>query len=593
MRFSYYKFKARLGRGILPAMAAFLILLMPALPLLASQQAPVQASAIFKVSGNAPGNATGFFPYDDDTPGIQTAIDAAIAWLEDPANAGLGSASVVFEAGGVYHLDTRNPSFPAFALDVRQLDTNTDRLHLVGNGATLVHRQLSGISLGINGSNNVLVSNLTIDRDPLPYMDGTVQAVSGNMVTILKIRGLDPTFFPPPGGASTFHWGWLLDPTVPGRPKLGSASFYRNTSVTQQTGNPALFDFNMIPANGVPISQDFQVGDRFTYHYRGGSNIHIRNSSDIEINNVTSYASTSMFINPRLVDGLKIINCKVEIPSGHWRSINGDGLHVKECNDVEIEGCSFSGLSDDGMNLSEVTNFSVKNCLFENKRRHAILLDSDDTGGNPPNSSNGEIIGNTANHNGGSFIAHKGGDYGTVTILQNTSSKNNLARTFGANYYSHLIPRNANFSLAADKGTNIRWASGDNVAVFSNQSGTDRSWNVQGIPGANGRIILVHRASRDQNSWLYLASATPTPVANDNVVLRPASGQNNPPENIWIKEEIPNSTFVRLRHEASNLYLTIDQSGGSTSWGDNVSLKPAIIGSPNLNQLWNIEFIED
>ena len=279
-------------RAGLPAVVTALACFLLSFP--ASAQAP-----LFFVHGGNPGDATGFFPGDDDRPGIQAAIDAAMAWLEDPANAGAGPASVVFEPGGTYHLDSVKPDDPSFSLMVRQLNQNTDWLHFVGNGATIVHRQLLWQTLGIHASRNVLVEGLVFDRDPLPYMDGHVEAINGSVVTVRSVRGLSPLLFPPVGSSpgDIRHWGWLLDPQVPGRPKEGSASYYEASSVSLTGADPDLYDF-VITMAAATVAADFAIGDRFTYHYReGGNSLHVRNSVDIEVRDVTAYSASAMFVN--------------------------------------------------------------------------------------------------------------------------------------------------------------------------------------------------------------------------------------------------------------------------------------------------------
>ncbi len=561
------------------------------LPALASGQGG--AGAIFLVSGGAPGNATGFFSGDDDAPGIQSAIDAAIAWLENPANAGAGPASVIFEAGGSYHLETTLPNDPVFALLIKQLQNHSDRLQLMGNGATLVHKQKLNQTLGIRSSSQVLVRDLFFDRDPLPYMDGIVETVNGNLVTIRHVRGLSPLDFPPIGssGGNIRHWGWLLDPEVPGRPKTGTATFYEASSVSQQSTDPDLYDFVFGAMGGVPIPEDFTAGDRFSYHYReGGNNLHIRNAAEIEIRNVTSYAASAMFLNASDTDGLSVVDSHVVIPPGHWRSTNGDGVHVKRSTQLNIEDCSFAGVSDDAINITEVGGFSVLNNFFWNKRRHAILFDADDQGGNPPNSTDGVVQGNRATFNGGSFISHKGGDYSSVTIGPNHARNNNTTRAYGANHHLRLMARSGGLAVAGAIGGDGIWSDGDNVEAAADLFETDRAWHVQEVAGGN--VVIIHRAARDQNAWLYLASASASSIGpGENVLLRPPQGQNNASEAYWSLQSIGETDFVRIRHSLSGLYLTLNPSASGPTAGDNLLLES--LDTSNLNQAWQMRDLED
>jgi len=563
----------------------------------ASGQSP---PPVFLVSGNAPGDATGFFSGDDDRPGIQAAIDAAILWLEDSANSGGGPASVVFEAGGTYHLDSTNPIRPAYSLLIQDLRGNTDRLQLLGNNSTIVHRQLLNQTLGIRGSGLVLVQDLTFDRDPLPYMDGTVEAVNGNLVTIRQVRGLSPLLFPPVGSApSTIrHWGWLLDPTTPGRPKSGTATFYEASSITQSTTDPDLYDFVLESMGDAAIPDDFTVGDRFSYHYReGGNNIQIRGSANIEVRNATSYAASAMFVNADDTDSLTVIDSRVAIRPGLWRSTNGDGVHVKRGNDLVIENCSFAGVSDDAINITEVVGFSVTNNTFLDKRRHAILFDADNNGGNPPNSTLGLVQGNYTAFNGGSFISHKGGDYATVTIELNDALNNNLTRALTANHHVRLIAGVGGLAAAGTIGADGLWGDGDEAGVAAELAAADRAWHIQKL--SDGRVLIINRAARDANTWLYLAPASSAPDAGENVLLRPPQAQNNPSENHWAIEPFASTELSRIRYApadafanpALDLYLTLEPSAAVAAAGDNLGLAPLDPTDPY--QLWRIEYLED
>ena len=464
---------------------------------------PLQPIAAFYVSGGAPGNATGFFSSDDDRPGIQAAIDAAVQWLKAPGH-GSGIASVIFEQGGTYHLDTPHPIFAPFVLDIRDLHV-TGRLKLLGRGATLAHRQLDNITLGINGADRVVVRDLFFDRDNVPFMDGIVESAVGDVLDVRYENGLSPIFFPPEGGPIS-HWGWVLDSAVPGRPKQGTASFYTAMSVTnpQPVTDPLLYRFVMDPI-GVPVSQEIAMGDRFTYHYReGGGNIQIRVATDIQIRNVTSFAAGSMFVNAEFVDELKVVGCDVAIRDGYWRSLNGDGVHVKRSTNLVVENCSFAGVSDDAINITDVQQFTVIGNTFRDKRRHAIVLDSDD-GQVPPgpmNSTFGLIQDNVAEFNGGSFVSHKGGEYATVTIQQNSVSNNNRTRTAGANRYVRFVSDSGPFALAGDIGSDNVWSDGDQAIVQPSATSTDRTWHIQ--EADLGRALIIKpRCARCEHLALH------------------------------------------------------------------------------------------
>ncbi len=572
-------------------MTTTLRLVMLRIALLGLSWTTALAQNVFYVHGGNPGNATGFFASDDDTPGIQAAIDAARAFIAQTGQV----ATVEFEPFGTYHLVSTTVG--DVALFVNQCTAGT--LRFEGKNATLVHRPLLGQSLAIRDSARVEVHELFFDRDPKPFMQGIVEFVHATgEVDVRYHQGLAPELMPPPDPNASppiRHWGWLLDPSVPGRPKQGTASYYLapppiNLTPTQ---NPPLYQFTI----GAPASSDFAVGDRWTWHYReGGNNIHIRNSKEITIHRCVSYAAGSMFVNADNCHQLDIVGCDVSIQAGWWRSLNGDGLHIKRSTDVVIDSCTIRGNSDDGINLSEVDFFTVSNCLFENKRRHAIVLDTDDGGGaSPPNSTFGAIFNNIAEYNGGAFVSHQGGDYNTVSILGNTPMWNNRTKAAGRNFYVQLESIGAPLLASAEIGPTGVWSPSDPAIAKTLLPQTDRRWHWQYLDQTRG--LLVHRAARDTMKWLYLGSEHPSPVAGDQAKLRPPTGQWNPDENIWFLEPIAGTQHVRLRLYAAQvtppaqLYLTLTPVGATPVRGDPLTLQP--LDPSNRLQIWRWSLIED
>lgn len=530
------------------------------------------AKVYFHVSGGMPGNATGFNPDDDDTFEIQRTIDEAIGFLQTSTGQ---QAVVVFEVDGSYDLRSsiQDPGPDPYSLLVRT-GQNTERLIFEGNNATLLQHRMANENIGIRSSRMVTIMDLNFDYAVLPYVDGRVQSVSATDVVVQVKRGTRPADFPP----NDLEWGMLLDRTAAGRPKAGTASFYLASKVTDLGMD--LLEFRINPVNGVPLSQDFEPGDRFTYHFReGGNNIQIRGSSDVELLNCTSFASSAMFVNADSGSGLSVVNCCIEVPPNRWRSTNGDGVHVANYSEVSITGCCFAGVCDDAIALNSVDDFLVSDNLIIDKRRHAILLDANS---GVPKSSNGAIRLNTASENGSSFLAHFGGDYSTVTISDNKPTLNNIARSAGQNRYVRLVSSDGLSNVGADIGSNGQWNAGDNVLALPSADVTDRSWHLQEI---QGEYLIVHRAARDTNAWLYLSNGEINP---DNIVLGAVDlsslgGGYNPSRHYWnIERENPDQ--VRFEHRVTGNYLTRVSSG-------NIRLAP--FNPTDQGQLWSILSIED
>ncbi|MGE0144295.1 MAG: right-handed parallel beta-helix repeat-containing protein [Planctomycetota bacterium] len=526
----------------------------------------------------------------DDAPNIQLQID--LARTHALSNAGSGPAIVEFMSGAQYRLVTyafggQEP----FCLLLQNMSTNLDRLILRGNGATLVHARMDGISLGVRGSKRVTIEKLNFDRDPRPFMEGTVVATMGSEVDVKYLRGARPSQFPILSGQSPY-WGWLLDPVVPGRPKAGSRTHY---SIALSDVMPLGNDVYRMGLGSASLVADFQIGDRFTYHYReGGSNIQLRTSSDIVVQQVTSYASGSMLVNVGQCHLLTIRECNALIPPDHWRSLNGDGFYVQCSTGVTIEDNYLEGLSDDGINLTAVNGFSVLRNVFTDKRRHAILLDAPDPltpGCLPNNSTNGLIRWNSASYCGTSFLAHDGGDYATVAILDNTPVFNNRTRGATLNRRVRLsVSSNPTLSIRATPGPNGLWDAGDSIFLDNAGDPEESQWQLQDRL-TNDQHLFISRAARDAFTWLYFAKAS----APSNVVrLGAPNASSNPPEQMWRIEEVTGPGVIRIRLDdgssAPALYLSAASTGIPTV-GTGIEVRP--LNPADRNQVWLVDLVED
>lgn len=525
----------------------------------------------------------------DDAPAIQTVLNQAQQWLVASPN--LGPAIVSFVPSQTYVLKTY-PGQGPFTLQVQNKPANTDWMILQGNGATLMHDRLDGETLGIRSSTKVRVESLKFDRNPRPFMEGLVTTASATQVAVQFLRGLPPNLFP---ASMPSQWAWLLDPAVPGRPKQRTRTHYTFASVGNAGGG--IYNFTFVP--GFPDSQDFAPGDRFTFQYReGGSNIQVHSSNETVIHDVTSFAAGSMFVAAEQCIDLVIERCSVLIPSGFWRSTNGDGFHIKCSQKLTIADNYLEGTGDDGINLTSVRDFTVTGNTFVNKNRHVILLDSLDPLPHSPlcstnNSINGLIQGNIASGNGSSFLAHDGGDYSSVTIQNNALEQNNFSRDVTLNRRVQLIAGAASgLAIRADHGANGIWDAGDVTYLGPvGASGTEFEWDMQDRL-ANNEHLFTLRAARDQNTWLYLASTLATPTAGTLVALGTPRASDNPSHQKWLVENAPASGAIRIYLSQTNprLYLSAATTSVPTA---NTPLELRQLNPTDRNQVWFVRLVED
>ncbi|NJN50300.1 MAG: hypothetical protein HC798_04000 [Polaribacter sp.] len=125
--------------------------------------------------------------------------------------------------------------FPKGKID---LFTNNNKNHLIeiknlknviieGNDAEItIHDPLKGF-LSIFKSNNIIVKNLYIDYDPLPFTQGKIMAIDLKDKTFqLKIDEGFPELSHTMFQESNQVWGMLMDPKIPGKLKDGAPNLF-------------------------------------------------------------------------------------------------------------------------------------------------------------------------------------------------------------------------------------------------------------------------------------------------------------------------------------------------------------------------------
>ena len=215
------------------------------------------------------------------------------------------------------------------------------------NGATFVVRSpLSGF-LKLLQCENVIVRNGTVDYDPAPHTEGTVQAFDAANGTIdMLIRD----GFPAPDQdyfkEAPARWGHLLDPVIPGRLKT-EASNYIGYSVAERLAG-SLF---RLTVPGTTRWQDIDLGDRLIILARSnGALFYSEYSRQITADHLTSYNTPSGHYVSVMTEALNVIGCKSLIKSGFWKGGNADGVHCQTSRvGPWIEDCIFEGISDDSL----------------------------------------------------------------------------------------------------------------------------------------------------------------------------------------------------------------------------------------------------
>jgi hypothetical protein len=241
------------------------------------------------------------------------------------------------------------------------LFTNKNNNHLIevknlknviidGNGAEItIHDPLKGF-LSIFKSNNIIVKNLFIDYDPLPFTQGKIMAINLEDKTFeLKIDEgfphLNHTMFQ----ESNQVWGMLMDPKIPGKLKDGAPNLFPSKQFEEI--EKGLFK---VKINAINLLKAMEVGDSYVHiaRFNGKSIFSTSFSKNITYLDVTSYASPAGTYQAHNMEEWNVINCKIKLKPGRLHSANADSFHVNGGKfGPWIENGYFEGYSDDAVNL--------------------------------------------------------------------------------------------------------------------------------------------------------------------------------------------------------------------------------------------------
>ena len=291
----------------------------------------------------------GAIPNDgkDDYPAIQKAIKSLYKLAKKEKG-----VSLVFPKGELDLFSKGN------AVHLIKLE-NLKNVIIDGNGATLVIRNPEVGFLTVFKSENIIVKDLFIDYDPLPFTQGVVTQVDTIQNTFtLKIDGGFPSLLEPYFKRAGQGWGMLMDKNIPGKLKDGARSLYPTKIWTEISDD--LFEIKLPNKD---LTKEFNTGDRFVQIARnnGRAIFKAASSKNITFLNNTSYTSPSGTYNGNDMDEWSIIGGKILMKEGRIHSANADCIHVNGSNfGPWVENCLFEGYSDDAVNLKAAKRFIIK-----------------------------------------------------------------------------------------------------------------------------------------------------------------------------------------------------------------------------------------
>ena len=250
------------------------------------------------------------------------------------------------------------------------LFTNKNNSHLVelngasnividGNGSEIIiHDPLMGF-MSIFKCSNIIVKNLFIDYDPLPFVQGKIVAVNQNSNSFdIKIDEGFPKLTDPMFQNASRCWGMLMDPTIPGKLKDGAPNLFGSKNFKEISAGvfSVTFETNR-------LLKFVEVGDLYVHIARTNGKTIFKSGSSKNITylNNTNYTSPAGSYNAFDMEEWNIIGCEVKLKPGRIHSANADCIHANGGKfGPWIENSLFEGYSDDAMNLKATRAIIVR-----------------------------------------------------------------------------------------------------------------------------------------------------------------------------------------------------------------------------------------
>lgn len=280
--------------------------------------------------------------YYDPTAGDHSAeVLAAVAQTASLAGQGK-SVKLVFPPGD-YHFGDESIGTLINLPGVRNVavEGTGANLHFVSHRQSLMNSE---------GSDNVSLSGFRVYYAPGALrIQGTVTAVEPETSTVtLAIEPGYPDF--ETGTIRAVNIFLLLDPEIDGRQKTDSVSFYRTTWDGYSRNRDGTWRVTLDRES----TPEWEVGDRFVYHFRAGSPVLTRfdNSRAVTLYGLALGGWGNMMISSLEGSLINILHVDTFFQEGEWMVGNADGVHIRgHVVGPWIEGTRIQGTGDDGVAL--------------------------------------------------------------------------------------------------------------------------------------------------------------------------------------------------------------------------------------------------
>lgn len=300
----------------------------------------------------------------DDTAAISSAIAAA---------ADGGGGRVVLRPGD-YRLTPAAGDIPVLPVE------RAAGVTIEGNGARLLVGDPRAGGLWLRGGRDVVVRDLIVDFDPVPFTQGVVVDVDRDAGTF--VVDLDDRYLPPDHPAFLYdceelhpsQFGSFFEADTR-RLKAAHRDHVFVRAITPLGGSrvvvEAFDEYAGLEAKGFDMGgrsaiaealRGVEAGDLFVFAARwAGTAVALLDSVDVRLERVEVRAAASHAFLAQQCGDVTLVDCGVRFAGGdRLITTDGDGFHYKDGRGrAVVEGGTFEGMLDDGFNIN-ATPFVVR-----------------------------------------------------------------------------------------------------------------------------------------------------------------------------------------------------------------------------------------
>lgn len=289
----------------------------------------------------------------DDTPAILSAIEACKSKK---------NSNLLFEPGSydIYgsKKDKRGNFEPSIEIE------NLSHLTIDGKGAEFIGHDYSTL-FHFTDCSNIMVTNLSVDWDPLPFTQGKVVYIDTNYVDIKVVA----PFVAREGLHTEAILGYDLEKHRMARRftdhyQLG----FEKTTEVVDSGVMRLFIGRKDRFAGTMPSIGMNIIAR--HHVYGYQSFEFSKCSGVQLENVNIYSNPGMGVTGEECRDINLRHVRIMIRpgTGRWMSSTADATNFRGCRGtIVMENCLFEGQGDDATNVRSGEYMLVSGRIEDNK----------------------------------------------------------------------------------------------------------------------------------------------------------------------------------------------------------------------------------